>query len=224
LPLLRYLFSGEDVSNSENEVLIVVTPQLVRSRDLAHESLRALSVGTDSETLLRQQEDGLAPVAANPKQGMFMEARAIVTSADDSTENPPTLRLEPATLSIKTGETAAIKVQVDNIEDLFSASLSFRYDPLLLALEDVQHGDFLSGGTQDVAIVQRIDKDKGQAGIFTTRQPNTAGVNGKGVLLTLLVKRLADGPASLQVVDVGNRTSRQKTFPIKIVQGEVALP
>ena len=224
LPLLRYLFSGEDVSNSENEVLIVVTPQLVRSRDFARESLQALSVGTDSETLLRERGDGLAPVAANPKRGMFMEAGAIVTNAVDSTENPPTLRLEPSTLSIRTGDTAAVRVQLDNVADLFSSSLMFRYDPHLLAVEDVQHGDFLSGGTQEVAIIQRIDKDKGLAGIFTTRQPNTAGVNGKGVLLTLLVKRLADGPASLQIVEVGSRSSRQKAVPIKITQGDVALP
>jgi general secretion pathway protein D len=223
LPFLRYLFSGEDVSNSENEVLIVVTPKLVRSRDLARESLQALSVGTDSETLLRQQLDGLAPAATNPNQGIFMEARAVITNTD-AMENPPTLRLEPSTLSIKSGETGVVTVQVDNIEDLFSSSLSFRYDPRLLSLEDVQHGDFLSGGTQDVAIVQRIDKDKGQAEIFTTRQPNTAGVKGKGVLLTLLVKRMAEGPASLRVVDVGNKSSRQKALPIKIVQGEVTLP
>jgi general secretion pathway protein D len=113
---------------------------------------------------------------------------------------------------------------VENIEDLFSASLLFSYDPQLLAVDDVQHGDFLSGGTQEVAIVQRINKDKGQAGIFTTRQPNTAGINGTGVLLTLMVKRLADGPASLQVMEAGSRNSRQKLLPVKIVQGSVTMP
>jgi general secretion pathway protein D len=223
VPLLRYLFSGEDVSNSENEVLIVVTPRLVTSRDFARESLQALSVGTDSETLLRQQNEGLAPVAANPTQATFMEARAVMTNTD-ATETQSTLRLEPSTLSIKTGETAEVKVQVENMQDLFSSSLSFRYDSHLFSVEDVQHGDFLSGGTQDVAIVQRIDKEKGVAGIFTTRQPNTAGVNGKGVLLTLVVKRLADGPTSLHLIDIGNKNSRQKTLPIKIIQRDVALP
>jgi general secretion pathway protein D len=223
VPLLRYLFSGEDVSNSENEVLIVVTPRLVRSRDFARESLQALSVGTDSETLLRQQNEGLAPVADNPTQATFMEARTVMTNTD-ATETQSTLRLEPSTLSIKTGETAEVKVQVENMQDLFSSSLSFRYDSHLLSVEDVQHGDFLSGGTQDVAIVQRIDKEKGVAGIFTTRQPNTAGVNGKGVLLTLVVKRLADGPTSLHLIDIGNKNSRQKTLPIKIIQRDVALP
>lgn len=224
LPLLRYLFSGEDVSNSENEVLIVVTPRLVRSRDFARESLQALSVGTDTELMLRQREDALAPVAMNAQQSAFMEAQTIVAQSDDALENRPTLRLEPPTVSLKSGETTAIKVRVENIQDLFSASLLFRYDPKLLSLEDVQHGDFLSGGTQEVAIVQRIDKDKGEAGIFTTRQPNTAGVNGSGILLSLLVKRVADGPASLEVMEVGTRTSRQKLLPVKIAQRSVALP
>ena len=139
-------------------------------------------------------------------------------------QNPPTLRLQPLTANVKTGETTNIQVELENIEDLFSASLMFRYDPKLLSVEDVQHGDFLSGGTQEVAIVQRIDKEKGQAGIFTTRQPNTAGVNGKGLLLSLNVRRLAEGHASLELVEAGTRNSRQRILPVKIEQAAVSLP
>ncbi|HSM85504.1 MAG TPA: hypothetical protein VLT16_05110 [Candidatus Limnocylindrales bacterium] len=224
LPLLRYLFSGEDVSNSENEVLIVVTPKLVRTRELAKESLQALSVGTDSDLFLRQQDEAKAPVAANSQAaGGFMEAKALVANSDPEIQNVPKLRLEPGSLSIKTGETAVVQVKLENVEDLFSSSLLFRYDPRILAVEDVQHGDFLSGGTQEVAIVQRIDKVKGEAGIFTTRQPNTAGVNGKGTLLSLLVRRLADGPAKLQLVEIGTRSSRQRILPIKMEESTVNI-
>ena len=126
--------------------------------------------------------------------------------------------------SLKTGERTMIQVQVENVEDLFSAALMFRYDPALLSVEDVQHGDLLSGGSQEVAIVQRIDKDKGEAGIFTTRQPNTAGVSGKGVLLNLVVTRLAEGPATLQLAEVGTRSSRQRALPLKVLKGTVELP
>ncbi|MFI5103835.1 MAG: hypothetical protein ACHP79_02820, partial [Terriglobales bacterium] len=211
LPLLRYLFSGEDINNSENEVLIVVTPKLVRGRELAHESLQALSVGTDSEMVLRQPDEVLAPASAGiTQQAGFMEAKAVIPGADLTAEkeNPAMLRLEPATVSLKTGESTTIRVYMENVDDLFSAALLFRYDPRLLSVEDVQHGDFLSGGSQEVAIVQRIDKDKGEAGIFTTRQPNTAGVNGKGILLSLVVKRVAEGPSTLQLAEVGTRSSR----------------
>ena len=225
LPLLHYLFSGEDVNSSENEVLIVVTPRLVRTRELAQERLQALSIGTDAEIALRQQDDVAAPASAGgaPKDP-WVEPRAIVPAPDDQAEHPPTVRLQPVAASIKPGETTSIQVQLENMEDLFSASLMFRYDPQLLSLEDVQHGDFLSGGTQEVAIIQRIDKDKGQAGIFTTRQPNTAGVNGKGILLSLVVRRLAEGPASLELVEAGTRNSRQRILPVKVMQGSVSLP
>lgn len=225
LPLLRYLFSGEDVNNTDNEVLIVVTPKLVRSRDFERESLQALSVGTDSELMLRSPVDALAPVAVNPQQNSSVEASASAPPvADDAPETRSELSLDPATLAIKTGETAKISVKAANIHDLFSASLLFRYDPKLLSVEDVRYGDFMSGGTQEVAIVQRIDKEKGQAAIFATRQPNTAGVDGTGTLLTLVVKRLADGPASLQMTEAGTRDARQKIFPIKITDGKVAFP
>jgi hypothetical protein len=53
---------------------------------------------------------------------------------------------------------------------------------------------------------------------------NTAGINGTGVLLTLMVKRQTDGPASLQVMEAGSRNSRQKLLPVKIVQGSVTIP
>ena len=111
-----------------------------------------------------------------------------------------------------------LQLNLENVEDLFSASVLLKYDPQLLSIEDVQHGDFLSGGTQEVAIVQRIDKEKGEARIFTTRQPNTAGVNGKGILLSLVLRRLTDAPASMQVVEAGMRNSRQKSLPVRIAE------
>lgn len=225
LPLLHYLFSGEDVNNSENEVLIVVTPRLVRTRELAQERLDALSIGTDAEISLRQQDEVMAPsITGSAAKDPWVEPPGVASSVDGPAEHAPTLRLRPATASVKPGETTNIQVQLENIEDLFSASLMFRYDPRLLSVEDVQHGDFLSGGTQEVAIIQRIDKEKGLAGIFTTRQPNTAGVSGNGILLSLVVRRLAEGPAMIEVVEMGTRNSRQRLLPVKIAQASVNLP
>ncbi len=225
LPLLRYLFSGEDVSNAENEVLIVVTPRLVRGRERARESLQALSVGTDSGLVLREQEEALAPVAAGAQQPGYVEAKAVMpVDLPPEEESLPTLQLEPAIASLKTGESTTIRVRIENVKDLFSSSLMFRYDPHLLSVEDVQHGDFLSGGMQEVAIVQRIDQDKGEAGIYTTRQPNTAGIDGEGVMLSLVVKRLAEGPTTMKLAEVVASNSRQRPMRLKVARSSVDLP
>jgi general secretion pathway protein D len=224
LPLLRYLFSGEDVTNSENEILIVVHPRLVRMREIASESLKSLSVGTDAELLLRQKQDVLQPAAAGaPMKRVQIDGQAAATADESTSVAQATFQLEPGDATIKAGESMAVQVKLENVEDLFSTSLILKFDPQVLAIEDVRNGDFLSGGTQEVAIIHRIDSDNGRATIFTTRQPNTAGVQGKGTLLTIMVRHLTTGPTSLQVTDVGCRNSHQKIVPITITRGSTSI-
>jgi len=97
------------------------------------------------------------------------------------------IRFEPQTLSLKAGQTATIGVVVENVNDLFSIPLLLQYNPAVISVEEVQHGGFLSGGTQEIAIVQRVDKEHGQAIISATRQPNTSGVSGSGTLIGIVI-------------------------------------
>ena len=226
LPLLRYLFSGEDITNTENEVLIVIHPRLVRMRELTSESLSALSVGTDQEMTLRHREDVLSPPPSAGGQSNQAQAEVVVSGGggDSQSDNAQaTLTLDPENAKIRAGDTAVVQVKLERVEDLFSASLILKYDPQVLAVEDVRNGDFLSGGTQEVAIIQRIDKDSGLATIFTTRQPNTAGVTGKGILLNVIVRHLTGAPATLRVTDAGLRNSRQKAVPVNVGHSSVNI-
>jgi hypothetical protein len=74
---------------------------------------------------------------------------------------------------------------------------------------------------QEIAIVQRVDKEHGQAIISATRQPNTAGVSGSGTLLGLVIRAIAPGTSSLSVVQVNAHDSQQKAVPL--VSGEATI-
>ncbi|HEX3093753.1 MAG TPA: cohesin domain-containing protein [Candidatus Angelobacter sp.] len=210
------------MANSENEILIVVHPRLVRMREIAGESLKALSVGTEGELMLRQKQDVLQPAAGSIKR-VQIDGQIAATAEESSSAAQATVQLEPGDAAVKPGETTAVEVKLENVEDLFSASLILKFDPQVLAIDDVRNGDFLSGGTQEVAIIQRVDNDAGLATIFTTRQPNTAGVQGKGTLLKIMVRHLTTGPTTLQVTNVGCRDSRQKIVPTTITRGSTTI-
>jgi hypothetical protein len=62
--------------------------------------------------------------------------------------------------------------------------------------------------------VNRIDKDKGQAIISATRQPNTPGVSGSGTLLALKIKALAAGNSNISIVQVNAKDSQQRLIPL----------
>jgi len=90
-----------------------------------------------------------------------------------------------------------------------------------MSVEEVQHGGFLSGGTQEIAIVSRVDKERGQAIVSATRQPNTPGVSGSGTLMGVVIKALAPGTSNLSVVQVNAKDSQQK--PIPLITSEATL-
>jgi general secretion pathway protein D len=115
---------------------------------------------------------------------------------------------------LKAGQTATIGVVVENVNDLYSIPMLLQYNPAVLSIEEVRHGGFLSGGTQEIAIVSQHFKDKGQSIISATRQPNTPGVSGSGTLIGIVVKGIAAGSSNLSIVQVNAKDSQQKLIPL----------
>src|SRR5713101_1604028 len=122
---------------------------------------------------------------------------------------------------MKTGQTELIGNVDENMIELFTIRLLLQYNPAVISVEEVQHGGFLSGGTQEIAIVQQVFKEKGQAIISATRQPNTPGVSGSGTLIGIVVKALAAGSSNLSIVQVNAKDSQQRLIPL--VTSEAAL-
>jgi general secretion pathway protein D len=228
IPFLRYLFSEDKTDHQDNEVLIVLIPRIVRLPDWTKANLRPLYSGSETNVQVKRDRDVRAP--AIPPQATVPQPQpnqniAPVTPAPASQGAAPApnaasgtqtagLRFEPRTLSLKVGQSATVGVVVENVNDLYSIPLLLQYNPAVISVEEVQHGGFLSGGTQEIAIVQRVDKEHGQAIISATRMPNTPGVSGSGTLIGIVVKALAPGSSNLSIVQVNAKDSQQKLIPL----------
>ncbi len=249
VPVMRYLFSADNTEIQEDEVLMVLTPRIVRMPDWNKSNLQAMFAGTDTYVGAKRELDVKAPTA-NPNAQMTPPGAptqapagplvpagapapgptplpaaqpattpAVVPQAQGAAG--PRIRFEPAALNLTAGQTATIGVVVENVTDLYSVPMLLQYNPAIISVEEVRHGGFLSGGTQEIAIVQRVDKEHGQAIISATRQPNTPGVNGSGTLLGVVVKALAPGTTNISIVQVNAKDSQQK--PIPLVTSEATL-
>ncbi|MFY9583413.1 MAG: hypothetical protein WAR21_02850 [Candidatus Acidiferrales bacterium] len=220
IPLLRYFFSGENTDKAENEVLIVLIPRIVRQPTITEANLRTLSSGTETNIQVRRESEMVAPRAPQPLPATTPAPAPTTTPGTDATR-PARLRFEPQGIALRPGETTTIAVVLEDVHDLFSIPMLLQYNPAVIAVDEVRNGGFLSGGTQEIAIVQRIDKERGQAIVSATRQPNTPGVNGSGTLLGIVVRGLATGTSSLSVVQVNGHDSQQK--PLTLVTSEASI-
>jgi general secretion pathway protein D len=218
VPLLRYLFSEDSRSSEDDEILIILTPHIVRMPDWSLANLRALYSGSETNVQVRRQSDVRGPSQELP-QGPANPATpptGVTPPAANAAQGGQSaqMRFEPRSLSLKTGQTATIGVVVDNVTDLFSIPFLVQYNPAVISVEEVQHGGFLQGGNQEIAIVTNINKEHGQAIISATRQPNTMGVSGTGTIMGIVVKAIAPGTSSLSIVQVNAKDSQQKAIPL----------
>jgi len=223
LPLFRYLFSDNSNEVQESEVLIVLTPHVLRFPSITADNLRTVASGTDTNPRVYEKENetsvtpalpGGKPPASPTSQGLPQPGAGAAPAAQ--------LHFDPATATLKAGDTRTLGLVVSNVSDLYSVPLLIHYNPAVIQVEEVRNGGFLSGSSvQEIAIVQRIDQQRGEVIVSATRQPNTPGVNGSGTLLGIVVRGVAPGSSTLQILQVNARDSQQRTIPM--VSGEATI-
>jgi general secretion pathway protein D len=244
VPIMKYFFASENPDHQDNEDLIVLIPRIVRMPEWTKSNLRALYSGTETFPAVRKELDvksptanptpSLAPTGAAPPPGAAANPQVPMGTPTSGAPAPaagmappqvsgPRIRFEPAELTLSPGQTSTLGIAVDNVSDLFAVPLMIQYNPAVISIEEARHGSFLSGGTQEIAIVQRVDKEHGQAIVSATRQPNTPGVSGSGTLLGIVIKAVGPGTSNLSIVQVNAKDSQQKSIPLVTSEATVRV-
>jgi general secretion pathway protein D len=233
IPILRYFFSEDSRSSEDDEILVVLTPHIVRMPEWTRSSLKTLYAGSETNVQVSRESDMRAPqqqqpaispepTNAQPPTTQMENAQAL-PNAEQSAQagKAARLRFEPSSLSLTPGQTSTVGVVVDNVNDLFSIPFLLQYNPAVISVEEVRHGGFLQAGDQAIAIVLQVDKEHGQAIISATRQPNTPGASGTGTVTGIVIKALAPGTSTLSIVQVNARDSQQR--PIQLITSEASV-
>jgi len=222
IPFLRYFFSSEDKTSEDDEVLIALTPHVVRMPSITAEDLRTLASGSDANVRVYEQNveqagaQTAAPSAAAPSSGANANSQNQAPTAGAAT-----LSFQPENISLKTGGTTTVNLLVNNVHDLFSIPLLLQYNPAVIQVDDIKNGGFLSGGTQEIAIVHQENPQQGQAVVSATRKPNTPGISGTGTIIGIVIRAIGPGTSPLQVLQVNARDSQQK--PIALTSGTATI-
>jgi general secretion pathway protein D len=217
VPFLQYLSSDISKEVVDQEILIVLTPHIIRFPSISAEDLRTLAAGTDTNVrVYRDDEEPQASPAALPQPPKPAGPPASQPSPQmpQGATAAPQLHFDPATANMKPGDHATLGLSVTNVNDLYSIPLLIHYNPAVVQVEEVSDGGFLSGGSQQIAIVQRIDEQRGEVVVSATRQPNTPGVSGSGTLLGFKIRAVAPGNSDIQVLQVNARNSQQQNIPV----------
>jgi general secretion pathway protein D len=209
VPFFRYFFSDNKKEVQDDEVLIVITPHVIRLPEITQADLQWLAAGTDMNVRVFRADE--TPLDPSPN-----------TSSPDTDSRPgpaaPSssgeLHFEPPTLGLKVGDTAVLGLAISNVHDLFSIPLLIRYNPAVIRIDEIRNGGFLSGGNQEIAIVQHVDQKAGEIIVSAARQPNSSGVSGSGTLLGFAIRAIGRGTTSFEILQTNAQDSQQKQIQL----------
>lgn len=235
LPLLKYVFGSRSKTQSQDEVVFLLIPHLVRESLLSRMNTRAIDTGTSQSIELRRESaqdsasarttgaanPGVGPVAAPAQRTTAAAAAnaALQQLQQDGTATtsapvtaPVSFAITPGNATQAVGSTFQVAVMASNARDLYSVPLQMQFNPQVLQLVNVDSGEMLGRDGQAVALAHR-DEGNGTVTISAARPPSTKGVDGQGSICVLTFKATAAGDSNLMLTKVGAQNSAQVNLP-----------
>jgi general secretion pathway protein D len=202
LPVAGRLFGSQKDDNQRTEILLSITPHIVRTIgrpdmvDAEFESGTESSIGTPTLRLSTADEAAPAPASAAPSAAgaaagaaqpgattvtpVAIPATGAVASPAATPAAVPAAAGGPLGVSwqgpaqVKVGEQFSAVLRVNSQQALRGMPLMLGFDPQVFQVVGVQEGDFFKQGHAPTSFSQRIDPAQGKVFVALVRQ----GANG----------------------------------------------
>jgi general secretion pathway protein D len=245
VPLLKYLFAQEKKTRDETEIIVMLTPHIVRMPNVLEANMRGLYTGSETIPRLRAspsvpaiggtiptptppgQPPAVSPVPGAAGNALPFPAPPAVTVLPPAANLQPTnaaLGFAPSPITLSPNGPTTVSITV-NGNDLAGADMTFAFDPAMFRIREMRDGGFLGRDGQAIAIVQRVDTASGTATVSLDRPAGAPSVSGTGNLITLVLEpSMRSGEAVLRVTDFRVRNAQQVVQAGRAAEVRVIVP
>lgn len=229
VPVLDRIFGSKRTEQRSRELILLITPQLVRGVARTDATLAEFWSGTEGVVrtrtpFVRQGGDGEPRAAGAPGsvQTLAIGGAAAGTAAPAAARAAPMVMSWLGPASIKAGAEFDVELKARSDSPLKGVSVQLRYDPTLMEVLSVADGGFFAKVGGAAVFTPRIDAGLGV--VFATMGASgMEAAQGDGALLRLRAKlRKPDAPTNLMVstmigVDPENRrVAIEGTVPLQL--------
>lgn len=226
LPIAGRLFGSQKDDDQRSEILLSITPHVVRSIRRPDMQIAEFESGTESSigvpTLrISTVEPAPGSDAKEEKKATPAELPAAgAASGDAPTAAPGNVTLGwQAPAQVKVGEQFSAVLETNSQQPIRGMPLLIGFNPQIFQVVSVQEGDFFKQGNGQTSFSQRIDPVEGKIFVALVRQSSSgaeAGTNGRGALVTVNFKAVkAASGAKVQLLSASPDPAVPVTTPVE---------
>jgi len=202
IPLLGRLFSAEDTTIEQSDVILTITPYIIRTVPITAEDAKPLWVDVDTSALEAGVgsilEDDLMARQINPGAAeRALQARNLPGPGGSNA-----VQLLPANFEVPVGREVRVSVNLRSDQEIGNMSLNISFNAQQLSLKDVIEGGLIRQLGEQPAFLKNIDNNGGVCTIgFSNPQPGK-GLRGGGTIATLVFEAKSAGEGMISVTNI----------------------
>ncbi len=206
IPIIGALFSYTDQEIQQTDVIMTITPHILRSIPLGPEDYAPIWLPLEG-------------ISGSEGGGRLPRIRGRDSSATDDlmdvrrTDRPQQERgrnritLSPPGFETGTGREARVNVSMTTEEELQNMTLNISFDPQVLKLKAIVRGNVLARLGENPSVLENIDNASGTCIIGFTA-PLNQSIRGSGNIVTLVFDALASGRSEVAVSSISANSTR----------------
>ncbi len=193
LPVLGRLFSTESDDRVKTEIMLSITPRVVRNVRRAAAGKAEFWSGTEATYRTQPLALRSAPAAATPPAPTTQAKGPVREKTVEQANSGVDFRWQgPSTTRV--GEAFTLSLHARAAEAIASASLQVTYDPLKLAVLEVKEGALLQQGGARTLFNHKLDPARGRI-LVSVNRAGAAPAGGEGSMLAITFKPVAEAAA-----------------------------
>jgi len=226
IPVLGKLFLSADDGTIKTDILMSITPNIVRGMELPDKDSQVFWSGTeqdyDTKPLFVMSGKSTKPAAKPLDKSAVLDTlakrEAVAPSASGETSKPVSapsatagaplaapaavVEIKPVEVSFSIGQEARFELIAGNMQNLYGAIVTLSYDPKVIEFKTASEGAILKKDAQQTSFLFSNNIKAGIVDIYMTRIGDVGGMNGSGSLGTLVFQAKSSGTSELTMKSV----------------------
>ena len=212
LPIIRQLFSSNDESISSTDIIMLLTPRIVRTHELTQQDVSPIFIGTQQNMGVTGPPPLIAPVdraALEPGSpagdgGVSPRDLGFVAGGAPTTFGAQVELVPAAGTDLTLGsEGYTVPISISGASQLSTLSLSLTFNPEVLRVSTIQEGSFMQQGSASVTFAQDVNPETGRVDLALTRTGDQTGAAGSGLVASVVFEPIAQGASILSPSGLG---------------------
>jgi general secretion pathway protein D len=203
IPILGDLFSNTDQQVTQTDVIMTITPHIIRMIPLTDKDDEALWVNLQTEVSGSSESTGTRAVQEDPFNLLQRERdEAMRELREEQQDQSDRLNLVPGNFEGGVGRNFRISVNLRTSQQIRNMSFTINFNSQILKLDQVIAGNYVQQFGGDPSFMQNIDNASGSCNIGFTSPDISHGFKGSGRVATLVFECIAEGEGTISISGV----------------------